>query len=160
MPSFRWREPSPFPARRLPGLDGAERDLSEAWRAGPAVLAIGHADCPTSQLTLPFVERLFRRRPPGLHALVILQDEPAVARDLAARLGLTLPVVLEPDPYPLAVDLALRSVPVTWLVGSDGRIRRAIEGFSRDEMERLAAEAGLEGPLFGAEDAVPPRRPG
>ena len=68
-----------------------------------------------------------------------------MARDFAIRLGLTLPIVLEPHPYPLASDLALRSVPVPWLIGTDGHIRRAMEGFSRAEMETLSAEAGLEG---------------
>jgi hypothetical protein len=160
MAAFRWKEPNPFPAAALAGLDGARRDVAATWRGGAGLIVLGHSDCGTSRLALPFVDRAFRERPQGLNVLAVLQDTEKGARDLASRLDLQLPIVLERDPYPLAAELQLRSVPVTWLVGADGVIRRAMEGFSRDEMERLAAEAGIPGPFFRPEDTAPARRPG
>ena len=47
------------------------------------------------------------------------------------------------------------------LVGTDGRIARTSEGFRRDDLEAMARELGMAGPLFTEADAgVPARRPG
>jgi hypothetical protein len=57
--------------------------------------------------------------------------------------------------------MGLRSVPTVMLVGTNGLIVRTCEGFKRDELEAMAREIGMAGPLFTAADAgVPARRPG
>jgi hypothetical protein len=131
-----------------------------SWSEGPALIVIGHRDCPTSRLTLPFVDRLYQRRHPGASVVAVLQDEPAAARALMADLGLTMPVLLESDPYPLSSELQLRAVPTLILVGADGLIAKAAEGFSRDDLEAFSRAVGLAGPLFSPDDTAPPRRPG
>jgi hypothetical protein len=157
---LRFQPPNPFPAALLPGLDGAQRPVAEAWARRPAVVLVGHRDCATTRLTLPFVDRLHRRRPDGTQVLAVLQDDPEAARDLVGALGLDLPVLLEADPYPLASALGLRSVPTVFVVGPDGAIRRALEGFRRDELDAIARDVGIDGSLFTAEDGGPARRPG
>jgi hypothetical protein len=157
---LRFQPPNPFPAAALPGLDGAERPVSAAWARRPAVVLVGHSDCATTRLTLPFVDRLHRRRPDGTQVLAVLQDEPEAARGLVGALGLDLPVLLEADPYPLASALGLRSAPTVLVIGTDGTIRRALEGFRRDELEAIAGDIGVEGPLFTPDDTGPSRRPG
>ena len=158
--AFRWAPPNPFPTHSLPDLDGVQRPLSMAWSEGPALIVIGHRDCATSRLTLPFVDRLYQRRPAGASVVAVLQDEPAAARALMADLGLTLPVRLESDPYPLASELRLRAAPTLLLVGADGLIAKAAEGFSRDDLEAFSRAVGIVGPLFSPDDTAPPRRPG
>lgn len=158
--ALRWASPNPFPAHSLTDLDGVQRPLTLTWSEGPALIVICHRDCATSRLTLPFVDRLYQRRPAGASIVAVLQDEPAAARALMADLGLTMPVLLEPDPYPLSSELQLRAAPTLILVGADGLIAKATEGFSRDDLEAFSRAVGIVGPLFSPDDTAPPRRPG
>lgn len=160
MPKFRWSAPNAFPTHSLPDLDGVQRPLTMSWSEGPALIVIGHRDCATSRLALPFVDRLYQRRPAGASVVAVLQDEPPAARELMADLGLTMPVLLEADPFPLAAELELRAAPTLLLVGTDGLIAKATEGFSRDDLEAFSVALGIPGPLFSPDDTAPPRRPG
>jgi hypothetical protein len=156
----RFLPPNPFPRRTLPDLQGVERALARAWSQGEALIAVGHRDCATTRLTVPFVDRLYRRRAPGREVVLVLQDEREDARAMAEELGLEVPVLLEADPFPLATDLDLRTVPTLMLVGRDGHIHAASEGFRREDLESLAARLGVDGPFFTPEDSAPPRKPG
>lgn len=159
--ALRFQPPNLFPHLSLPDLEGAERPFLTAWAERPAMVLIGHRDCVTTRMALPFVDRIHRRRPANATVIAILQDEAASVRELRHDLDLALPVLLEADPYPVAAELGLRSVPTVMLVGTDGRIARTSEGFRRDDLEAMARELGMAGPLFTDADAgVPARRPG
>jgi len=159
--TLRFQPPHPFPLLSLPDLEGAERPFVTAWAARPALFVFGHRDCITTRMTLPFVDRIHRRRPPDTSVIAILQDDAESVRELRRDLELDLPVRLEADPYPVAAEMDLRTVPTVMLVGTDGRIARTCEGFKRDELEALARAMGMVGPLFTEADAgLPPRRPG
>ena len=158
--AFRWSPPNPFPAHSLPDLDGVQRPLSGAWSEGPALVFIGHRDCATSRLTLPFVDRLYQRKPAAASVIAVLQDDAAAARELMEDLGLGMPVLLEADPYPLSAELGLRAAPTLMLVGRDGLIARAGEGFLRTDLEAFSEALGIREPLFSPDDTAPPRRPG
>lgn len=153
------RSSGPFPEMRLADLDGVLHPLAAAWRDGEALVLIGHGDCSTTRLSLPFFERIHRRRTQG-SAWLVLQDEAEAARELQAELGLGVPIRLEPAPYALAADLGIVAVPTLVLVGRDGLILRVSEGFDRDAVLSLAARLGVEGPLFTPADRVPAFRPG
>lgn len=157
---FRWAAPNPFPSHSLPDLDGVQRPLSMTWTEGPALILVGHRDCATTRLTLPFVDRIHKARPAGASVVAVLQDDAGAARALMADLGLTMPVLLEADPYPLSAELELRAAPTLMLVGRDGAILRAAEGFSRIDLDGLAVALGTTAPLFSPTDTAPPRRPG
>lgn len=150
----------PFPAVTLPDLEGRARSLAELWAQGPALIAIGHRDCKTTRQTLPYVDRLFRGKAPEAAVTVILQDDPKTARRLIKEQGLTVPVLLEADPYPLASDLALEVVPTLYAVSAGGRIESSVEGFDRRALEAMARHIGLAGSLFDSADKAPPFRPG
>jgi len=152
--------PAPFPDVELPGLDGGRRPLSEAWRRGHALVAVGHGDCQTTRLSLQFVDRLHRLAAPPATAVAVLQDGAAEARELVAELALALPVWLEPDPYPLADRLGLVTVPTFFLVGPEGRIEAMSEAFRRADFEAFAVRLGIPPPLFRAGDDAPALRPG
>lgn len=149
----------PFPELELADPGGLRYPLAGAWREGEALFLIGHGDCSTTRLTLPYFERIHRRRARGA-ALLVLQDEAPAARMLQAELGLSVPIRLEPAPYALAAQLQVEAVPTLFLVDRDGRIVRTSEGFDRDALETLAARLGIEGPLFAPDDRVPAFRPG
>jgi hypothetical protein len=159
--ALRFQPPNPFPHLSLPDLAGSERAFVTAWTARPAIFLVGHRDCATTRMTLPFVDRIHRRRPADASVIAILQDEPDSARELRRDLDLALPVLVEADPFPVAAELGMRSVPTVFLVGIDGKIVRASEGFRRDDLEAMAQAIGMVGPLFTEADAgVPARRPG
>lgn len=154
------RSQGPFPDLALRDLEGTRHPLSEAWSHGEALVLIGHHDCKTTRETLPYLDRIHRRRGPGRAVRLVLQDDAATARGLVKDLGLEVPVRLEEDPYPLAADLELIAVPTLFLVGTDGRIARVSEGFSRADLESFAERLDVRGPLFVPEDEAPEFRPG
>lgn len=159
--ALRFQPPHPFPRLSLPDLEGGERPFVTAWASRPALFVFGHRDCVTTRMTLPFVDRIHRRRPPDTSVIAILQDDAESARELRHDLELDLPMRLEADPYPVTAELGLRSAPTVMLVGKDGLIARTCEGFKRDELEAMARAMGMVGPLFTEADAgVPARRPG
>jgi hypothetical protein len=149
-----------FPDRILGDPEGQAHRVSPAWSGGPALIALGHAECGTTRLALPYVQRLWTRRGAGSSVLAVLQEDAAGARALASELGLTLPLRLDETPYPLSREVGLRTVPSFFLVGRDGRVVRTAEGWSRDDLEAFAAALGSGGPLFGAGEEGPRHRPG
>jgi len=152
--------PHPFPRLALPDLGGSPRPLAEAWAGSRALFAVGHTDCGTTRLVLPYLQRMWERRRTGTEVVLVLQDDAAAARALLSELPLELPVRLEPDPYPLSRELGLTTVPTLLLVNPGGLIERASEGFHRGEIEDLAERLGVRAPFFLAGDAAPALRPG
>jgi hypothetical protein len=153
------RATGPFPDLTFADPDGRSHSLAHAWRDGEALFVIGHRDCRTTREAIPYVERIHRRKTLGAVVLV-LQDGASAARRLAADEELSLPVRLEPDPYPLAKDLALEVVPALVLVDRAGRIDRVSVGFRRADLEAFAARLGIAGTLFAPQDTAPAFRPG
>lgn len=150
---------SRFPDRPLRDLSGGTRRPSDSWREGPALVAVGHGDCATTRLVLPYVDRIHARRGRA-SVLLILQEDPRSGGDLVAELGLSVPACLDEDPYPLSSDLGLGTVPTLFLVAHDGVVSRVVEGFSRRDLEDLARELGVRGTLFAPDDDAPAFRPG
>src|SRR2546427_2562066 len=108
--------PAAFPDIDLPGLDGKRAPISEAWARGWALIAVGHTECETTRLTLPFVDRIHHRSPPTSAAVAVLQDAAPGARALVAELAPAPSVRLGGDPYPPAKQLGRGTVPTPFLV--------------------------------------------
>ena len=149
-----------FPRLTLTALAGGERSLETTWAKGEALILLGHRNCKTTRQTLPFVDRLYRRKGQDATVLAVLQDDRETASLLVREQGYELPVLLEADPYPLAAALQLVTVPTLFLVGRGGGIEKVVEAFNRAELEGLAARLGVEGPLFVPEDDAPAFKPG
>ena len=152
--------PAAFPDIDLPGLDGKRAPISEAWARGWALVAVGHSECGTTRLSLPFVDRIQHRSPSTSTALAVLQDTAADARAIVEELALELPVRLDEDPYPLAAQLGLGTVPTMFLVTPQGRIDAVAEAFRRADLEAFAARLQVPPPLFLPGDDAPALRPG
>lgn len=149
----------PLPELALPDPEGRERSLAACWAEGEALLLLGHRNCKTTRETLPYLEQIHRRRTRGT-VLAVLQDDGATARELVARLGLTLRVLCEADPYPLAAALRAGVVPTLLLVERGGRVALVSEAFRKPDLEAFAARLGVAGPLFAADDPMPSFKPG
>lgn len=153
------RGSGPFPDVELRDAEGAPRRLAEAWASGPALVILGHRNCKTTREALTFVERIHARRGDGT-VLAVLQDDAETARTLVSQLRLTLPVRLEPDPYPLAAALGVTTVPTLFLIGESGVIESVSEALRRADLEAFGERLGVKGPLFTAEDRLPALKPG
>src|SRR2546427_9714151 len=92
--------PAAFPDVDLAGLDGKRAPISEAWARGWALIAVGHSECETTRLTLPFVDRIHHRSPPTSAAVAVLQDPLADPRAPVRELGPRPSGRLGEDPYP------------------------------------------------------------
>ena len=154
------RSEGAFPDVSLPDLEDEERPLADAWREGDALLLIGHRNCKTTRQTLPFVDRIHRRRGASHGVLAILQDDKQTAVELQDSLALALPMRLEADPYPLARQLGLTTVPTLFLIDRAGEIRQVSEGFVKKDLESFAERLGVSAPLFTPEDKAPAMKPG
>lgn len=149
----------PLPELALPDPEGRPRSLAACWAEGDALLLLGHRSCKTTRQTLPYLEQIHRRRTRGA-ALAVLQDDEATARELVEQLGLTLPVLCEGDPYPLAAALQASVVPTLLLVERGGRVALVSEAFRKPDLEAFAARLGVVGALFAADDPMPSFKPG
>jgi peroxiredoxin len=154
------RRDGPFPRLSLPDLDGVLHPLEETWAQGEALVLIGHRNCKTTRQTIPFVDRIHRRRSAGHSVLVVLEDDVPTVLTLIADQGLAVPIHLEPDPYPLAAALELVAVPTLFLIDRKGTIAKVTEAFNRADLEEYAARLGNDVPLFAPEDKAPATRPG
>ena len=150
--------PARFPALALPALAGGARDLSRVVR--PTLVSLGHGECPTTRLLLPYVERIHHARRPGTDVIVVLQDTPEDARALAGELLLKVPILLDEEPYALGAALATDTVPLSLVVAPGGRIEHAWPAFRRRDLAEAAALFGVSAPFFAADDPAPELRPG
>lgn len=148
--------PERWPDLTLPALEGVGRELRSL--TVPALVCVGHAECGTTRLLLPYLDRVHRDRPGQV--IAVLQDTPAEARALADELALSLPVLLDAEPWPLGAALGLSTVPLTLLVQPGGRIARGWPAFRRADVEAAAAAVGMARPVFRAGDDAPELRPG
>lgn len=149
----------PFPPIALPGLDGTSEPVVGAagsWN----LVAVGHSDCGTTRLVLPYLMRMRARAGPRSSVVLVLQDDADAARAFLAETGNGLVVRLEADPYPLSRELGLTTVPTLFLVSPAGRIEARSEGFQRKALEEIARRLGVTAPFFRPTDAAPALRPG
>jgi len=138
---------------RLARLDGGESTLTDVLSRGPAVLAFYKVSCPVCQLTLPYLERI--QASGRLPVFAISQNDADDSRAFNRRFGVTMPTLLDAEENGFAVSNAfgISTVPTLFLVQPDGAVARVIEGWQKKEIEKLAAEAGVN--PFREGDSVP-----
>jgi peroxiredoxin len=138
---------------RLPLLGGGETTLRDLISKGPALLAFFKVSCPVCQLTLPFLQRIQSSGRLPIHG--VSQNDARDTLDFHHRFGVTFPSLLDSEEAGFVVSNAfgISSVPTLFLIETDGSIARVIEGWSKSEVERLGALAGVK--LFQPNDSVP-----
>ncbi len=154
------------PEFTLEGIDGRPRSLRHEGDR-PTLLVFFKDSCPTCMIALPFLQRLFLRLEGApLSFWGISQDGVAETRAFGEQCGITFPLLPDGPGYPVSDAYGLTNVPTLFVVEPGGAVSRSSVGFSRAELEFLAAEfqrrfeiAGVE-PLFSASDEVPALKPG
>lgn len=131
------------PDFRLPQLNGGEISLREIAANGPALIAFFKISCPVCQLTFPFIERI--HTPAKLPVYGISQNDADDTRGFAQRFGVNFPVLLDTKQSGFAISNAfgISSVPTMFLIERDGTISRVFVGWRKQEIDWLAAKAGV-----------------
>jgi len=154
------------PLFTLEGSDGKRYSLAEALNKGPVLLAFFKVSCPVCQFTFPYVERLFERY--GAAPLTIWgisQDDAQDTNDFRREYEITFPALIDTDRYDVSNDYRITNVPTLFLISPSGTIALSETGFSKPDLEKIAAEfaAVSKTPpsvFFAPSEIVPNHKPG
>ena len=156
------------PAFDLPARDGdrARISLADLTSDGPALLAFFKSSCPVCRLSFPIWGELARRYGTAVAVVAVSQDPLAKARSWLDEADFLAPVVADSDDFATSRAYDLDTVPTLVLVGTDGRIIDASQGWDRNRANHwdlaLAELTGLPsaGPVSTSSDGLPAYRPG
>ena len=127
---------------RVTALDGTKLELETLRRRGPVLIDFWATWCKPCLASIPEIEALHRRLASrGLTVIGVSVDGPrnySKVRPFVARLGITYPVVLDPDGR-LQADYQIRAMPTTVLIDTAGAIAHVMQGYRPGEEARLAA---------------------
>jgi len=154
------------PGFSLKALDGKEYSLGNLMKKGPVVAAFFKVSCPVCQFTFPFLERLHKRYGSnGVSFLGVSQDDAAATKKFAVEFGVTFPMLLDEENYPVSNAFGLTNVPTIFLIENDGTVKVSCIGFDKNDLETIAAELSERqkipsATLFLPNERVPDHKPG
>lgn len=147
----------------LPRLgNGMERFYADDGRL--SLPAFYKFSCPTCQLAIPYIQKMYEAYGSDIRFFAIAQDDREETEEFVREYGLTMPVLLDEPPYAVSRQYQIVSVPSIFLINPDHLIRYSGDGFVKQELMNLAdvlaeksGKPQIE--LFGSE-AVPEFKPG
>jgi peroxiredoxin len=154
------------PGFSLKSLDGREFSLTSLMERGPVVVAFFKISCPVCQFTFPFLERLYQRyRGDSVTIVGISQDDARSTKTFASEYGVTFPLLLDLDGYPVSNAYGLTNVPTTFLIDTDEKVKVSSMGFDKKDLETIAGELAEHrkislAPLFRPDEIIPANKPG
>jgi len=154
------------PGFSLVSLDGKEYSLAKEMKRGPVVVSFFKVSCPVCQFAFPFLDRLFKRYgAPDVSFLAISQDDTRATRRFVEDYGVTFPVLLDEEGYPVSNGYGLTNVPTTFLIDTDASVKIVCNGFDKSGFEAIANELATRrklapAALFRPDEQVPVHKPG
>jgi peroxiredoxin len=130
------------------------------------VAAFYKGSCPVCQFTFPFLERLYKRYGgDGVTFLGISQNDERATQTFAKEYGLTFPMLVDENGYPVSNAYGLTNVPTIFLIDTDGTVKVSSMGFDKKDLETIAANLAERkkislAPLFRSDEVVPANKPG
>jgi len=130
---------APLPNAEFSDAEGQAHDLRRVAADGPLLLGIYKSSCVSSKQMFPFLERLHERHAAdGLSVLGISQDSANITRSFARRYGITFPLLLEGDDYPVSRAFGIMATPTVFLLEPGGTVAYATMGFMKPALDALA----------------------
>jgi peroxiredoxin len=154
------------PAFALQSADGKKASLADALKKGPVVAAFFKVSCPTCQFTAPFLERLHESYAGEKFTLWgISQDDAADTREFCQEFEVEFPALIDENGYPVSNQYGITNVPTVFLIAPDGKIQESCVGFSKKDLEKMAAAAARATgtpptSFFGSGEVIPDFKPG
>jgi len=154
------------PGFSLKALDGKEYSLEQLLEKGPVVVAFFKISCPVCQFTFPFLQRLHERfAGDGVTVLSVSQNDVSSTKEFNHEYGVTFPTLVDAEGYPASNAYGLTNVPTIFLIAPDGKVKVSCMGFSKSDLEKIAAELSQykkmqEAPFFRKEEVIPAYKPG
>ncbi len=151
----------------LPDLARQPHTLSAALKRGPVLLLFWKAQCATTRVTFPYLER-FRQAYPqaGWQLWGIGQDDVADVKPFLRRVGkVSFPLLVDYPSYAVSIAYDPQATPTLFLVEPGDTIGQTAIAFSKKELnslsERLAARLGVVPVVVApSDDGNPPFKPG
>ncbi len=154
------------PEFSLKSLEQKQYALRTLLERGPVVASFFKISCPVCQFTFPFLERLHQRYGSGTATFLgISQDDARATKSFASEYGVTFPLALDDDGYPVSNAYGLTNVPTIFLIETDGKVKVSSMGFDKKDLETIAAQLAEKRkialtPLFRPDEIVPANKPG
>jgi peroxiredoxin len=120
-----------------------------------ALVVFFEADCPTCQLTLPYLNALGSG---PIQVIGLSQDDEASTRELVRELKIVYPVELDRG-LKASRAYAPQTVPAFYLLDENGQVERTLAGFDKNGLNELAALLG-HAPIAPPDDGAPAWKPG
>ncbi len=109
----------------------------EASEAGYRLLVFYKVSCPTCQLTLPFIEKLFRSYGKRVFFAGISQDNCSDTLSFMEKYELSFPQFSDEPGYEVSLAFDVNTVPTIYLLDEENRVTFVEEGFVKSSMEEL-----------------------
>ncbi len=144
----------------LEDAEGTPQSIQDALKDGPLLVGIYKSSCQASKTMFPFLQRLYERYGQnGLQVLGVSQDSANVTKSFARRTGVTFPILIEPEDFPVSKAFGITATPTVYLIRPNGEIIFDTMGFFADPVNALGAATAAEVaadavPLFTEEDAT------
>ena len=129
------------PQFTLTDASGAPHQLADALETGPVVLAFFKADCPTCTLAFPYLERLHQAYPSDRWQLWGICQHPArAAQWFAGNTGVTFPLLIDEDGFPVSQAYDPPATPTIFFVDREGTIQSGHYGLAKPDLNALAEQ--------------------
>src|SRR5258708_13993309 len=112
------------PGFSLKPLDNKEYSLNTLLERGPVIASFFKSSCPVCQFTFPFLQRLYKRYGgDGVTFLGISQDDARATQSFAKEYGVTFPLLLRENRYPVSNAYCLTHVATIFFIDYDGTVQ-------------------------------------
>jgi peroxiredoxin len=128
------------PDMQLPdAAEGTEYSLSEALSRGPALVGIYKSSCEASKTMFRMLEQVRQTyQDERLSVLGVAQDSPNVTRSFIRRIGVSFPILVEGDEYPVSKEYDIEATPTVFLIDQSGNVVWQAMGFQKDAINELS----------------------
>lgn len=131
-------EIAPVPDVPFSDAEGADQELARLLDEGPLLLGIYKSSCASSKQMFPFLERIAQRyADTALSVRGVSQDSPNITRSFARRYGITFPLLIEGDDFPISRAFDIMATPTVFLIDADRRVSFATMGFLKPGLDAL-----------------------
>ena len=133
-----------LPDFTLETIDGERFSLSDHLGDKVIVMSFWATWCNPCMAELPHLDEIYQEeKDKGLLIVAVAMDEPGTVAEVAptaARLGLTMPVVLDTDQRAVRLYNRSRDAPRTVVIDRQGTVVRSSTGYNPGDEEKLRTE--------------------